>query len=80
MNAIVPLNVTALRVNKNDAFYIVSKFKGRTALFEKLPYQDDSTPLPTRSTRVFISIGNCPTISAADDRPHPAQNPAPMGR
>ncbi|WP_057937836.1 hypothetical protein [Algoriphagus resistens] len=38
MNAIVPLNITALRVNKNDQTNIVGKFKGRTAVFEKLPY------------------------------------------
>jgi hypothetical protein len=55
MNAIVPLNVTALRVNKNDAFYIVSKFKGRTALFEKLPYQDDSKLASTGDT-IFQSL------------------------
>jgi hypothetical protein len=38
MNAIVPLNITALRVNQNDKTNIVSRFKGRTAVFEKIPY------------------------------------------
>ena len=38
MNAIVPVNVAALRVNANDASKIVGGFKGRTAAFEKLPY------------------------------------------
>ena len=38
MNAIVPLNVTALRVNANDASLITVKFKGRVAYFENMPY------------------------------------------
>lgn len=37
MNAIVPLNVAAIRVSANDRSNIVSKFKGRTAVFEKMP-------------------------------------------
>lgn len=36
--AILPLNVTALRVNNNDAENLTIKFKGRTALFEKMPF------------------------------------------
>ena len=37
MNAIVPLNVAAIRVSANDRSNIVSQFKGRTAVFEKMP-------------------------------------------
>lgn len=43
MNAIIPLNIKALRVSKNDQTTIVGKFKGRTAVFEKLPYQNHGT-------------------------------------
>lgn len=50
MNAILPLNVTAIRVNNNDAQLIVSGFKGRTALFENLPYKSDSTVASTGDT------------------------------
>ena len=38
MNAIIPLNIAALRVSKNDATNVVSQFKGRTAKFDQLPY------------------------------------------
>ena len=55
MNAIVPLNVTAIRVNNNDANLIVSGFKGRTALFEQLPYSSDSTVASTGDT-IFQSL------------------------
>ncbi len=36
--AILPLNVSALRVNNNDAENLTIKFKGRTAVFEKMPF------------------------------------------
>ena len=38
MNAIVPLNVTALRVNAIDASNVAVSFKGRVAAFENMPY------------------------------------------
>lgn len=38
MNAHVPLNVTALRVSANDSSNVVSQFKGRTAVFEQMPW------------------------------------------
>jgi hypothetical protein len=38
MNAIVPLNVTALRVNSNDNSQIVSQFKGRMGAFDNMPW------------------------------------------
>jgi hypothetical protein len=37
MNAIVPVNVAAIRVSANDRSNIVSQFKGRTAVFEQMP-------------------------------------------
>src|SRR5438128_4736794 len=47
MNAIVPLNITALRVNANDNSNIVSQFKGRTAVFEQLPFDPASKQAST---------------------------------
>lgn len=41
MNAIIPVNVAALRVDKNDSTNIVSQFKGRTANFNNMPYTRD---------------------------------------
>lgn len=41
-NAIVPVNVTALRVSINDQSNLVSKFKGRTAAFQKMPHTSGS--------------------------------------
>ena len=38
MNAIVPINVAALRVSELDNNSIVDSFKGRTALFDQLPW------------------------------------------
>ena len=50
MNAIVPLNVTAIRVSANDRTNIVSKFKGRTALFEDMPFKKDEKVASTGDT------------------------------
>ncbi|MGL5890996.1 MAG: hypothetical protein ACRC3B_14000, partial [Bacteroidia bacterium] len=47
MNAIVPLSITAIRVNKNDESNIVNQFKGRTAVFDQLPYTSNSTETST---------------------------------
>lgn len=41
MKAILPLNITALRVNLNDVTYLTSKFKGATVRFDNLPYQKE---------------------------------------
>ncbi|HZD49398.1 MAG TPA: hypothetical protein VE178_11700, partial [Silvibacterium sp.] len=48
MNAIVPINVAAVRVNINDASRATQKMKGRTAVFERMPYL--STQKDTAST------------------------------
>jgi hypothetical protein len=53
MNALVPLNVTAIRVSANDRSNIVSQFKGRTAVFEKMPYQRDAKQASTGDTIVL---------------------------
>ncbi|MBA4045607.1 MAG: hypothetical protein C0471_14480 [Erythrobacter sp.] len=41
--AILPLNVRALRVNANDAQLLTSSYKGRVAQFEGMPYTSGST-------------------------------------
>jgi hypothetical protein len=38
MNAIIPINVAAIRVSELDNNSIVDSFKGRTALFDQLPW------------------------------------------
>ena len=38
MNAVVPLNVAALRVNQNDVTNIVNQFKGATGAFRSMPW------------------------------------------
>ena len=43
MNAIIPLNIAALRVSQNDATSVVSQFKGRTAKFDRFPYEYQPT-------------------------------------
>jgi hypothetical protein len=47
MRAIVPLNVAAVRVNANDASDVVSQFKGRTAVFDQLPWDANATQAST---------------------------------
>ena len=42
MNAIVPLNIAALRVNNNDATNVVSGLQGKTAKFSAMPWCDPS--------------------------------------
>lgn len=47
MNAIVPLNITALRVSPTDASNVVTGFKGRIANFDNMPF---GGPSPITST------------------------------
>lgn len=42
MNAIIPLNVAAVRVSPTDSSNVVRQFKGRVALFENIPYTEES--------------------------------------
>lgn len=39
MNAIIPLNVAAVRVNNTDQSNVVNNFKGSTAVFDQMPYR-----------------------------------------
>lgn len=47
MNAIVPLNIAALRVSANDNSNVVTQFKGRTAVFENMPFNSSSKQAST---------------------------------
>ncbi|MEI9995228.1 MAG: hypothetical protein WDM91_11590 [Rhizomicrobium sp.] len=47
MTAIVPLNIAALRVSLADNTQIAPNFKGRTAVFEKIPWVADATTAST---------------------------------
>ncbi len=52
MNAIIPINVTALRVSQNDQDEITSKYLGRVACFEKIPYTSNDSGASTGDTVV----------------------------
>jgi hypothetical protein len=55
VNALIPLNVAALRVNANDFTSIVDGFAGRTAVFEQIPYAPKTKPNQGASTGDTIS-------------------------
>lgn len=52
MNAVVPLNVAALRVSENDSTNVVGEFKGRVADFDSIPYQSTDKRASTGDTVV----------------------------
>lgn len=47
MNAIIPLNIAALRVSANDHSNVVTQFKGRAAIFEQMPFVSTATQAST---------------------------------
>lgn len=55
MNAILPLNVTALRVNYNDNSNVVSQFAGQTADFSNMPYGQKTSNAST-GDQIFRSL------------------------
>jgi hypothetical protein len=55
MNAIVPLNITALRVNYNDNSNVVTQFAGQTADFGNMPYGQQTSNAST-GDQVFRSL------------------------
>lgn len=54
MNAIVPLNITALRVSPTDNTNVVPSFKGRVAYFDNMPYGSPSSRTSTGDTVVRL--------------------------
>lgn len=49
MNAIVPLNIAALRVNNYDGT-VVGNFQGKTAVFDKMPWSDPNNSYPNSAS------------------------------
>jgi hypothetical protein len=49
MNAIVPLNIAALRVNNYDGT-VVGNFQGKTAVFDKMPWNDPKQTYPNSAS------------------------------
>lgn len=52
MNAIVPLNITAIRVSPTDSSNVVGDFKGRVAHFDNMPYGTPTSKTSTGDTIV----------------------------
>lgn len=52
MKAIIPINVTALRVSENDNNQIVGHYKGRVANFNQIPYESTDEKASTGATVV----------------------------
>lgn len=60
MNAIVPLNIAAIRVNQNDNDKVVGNFQGKTTMFEKMPYNDGKgtyTNSASTGDKIFRQLG-----------------------
>jgi hypothetical protein len=56
MNAIVPINVAGVRVNVNDAAKATPKMKGRTAVFEKMPYLSTQKNTASTGDKIYDAI------------------------
>lgn len=60
MNAIVPLNIAALRVNQNDFSKVTGNFQGRTAVFEQMPWYDGKDTYKNKAStgdKIFHPLG-----------------------
>lgn len=73
MNAIVPLNIAALRVNKNDFDKVTGNFQGKTATFEKMPWANPNNSyanMASTGDKIFQALGvtnsDTPLASPAD--------------
>lgn len=62
MNAIVPLNIAALRVNNNDKTNVVSNFQGKTASFENMPWYNPNAGAPPQEASTGDKIYNPLTV------------------
>jgi hypothetical protein len=56
MNAIVPINVAAVRVNINDATKATPEMKGRTAVFEKMPFLSTQKNTASTGDKIYNAI------------------------
>lgn len=62
MNAIVPLNIAALRVNDYDGT-LVGNFQGKTAVFDKMPWNDPNQSYPNFAStgdKIYHTLGVTP--------------------
>ncbi|WP_298405538.1 hypothetical protein [Janthinobacterium sp.] len=76
MNAIVPLNIAALRVNNNDATNVVSGLQGKTAKFSAMPWCDPSLDVEPSAA----STGDKIYAPLASVNGHPLSSPGdPLG-
>lgn len=61
MNAIVPLNIAALRVNNNDSTNVVSGLQGKTAAFSAMPWYNPNTGAPPAAAstgdKIYFPLG-----------------------
>ncbi|MEM6270488.1 MAG: hypothetical protein AAF998_13680 [Bacteroidota bacterium] len=61
MNAIVPLNIAALRVNYNDYTNVVSGFQGLTASFDQMPWYNPNGGQPpaqaSTGDKIYRALG-----------------------
>lgn len=64
MNAIVPVNISAIRVSNVDNTAVVGNFKGRVAAFEKLPFAKRLNSAST-GDKIFLPL---------ESQVHPANN------
>lgn len=61
MNAIVPLNIAAVRVSPTDSSNVVTQFKGRVARFDNMPFGKKSSLTSTGDTIVqLLESGDAP--------------------
>jgi len=56
MNAIVPINVAGLRVNNTDQSNVVNNFKGCTAVFDQMPYQNGYENVASTGDHIYLPL------------------------
>lgn len=66
MNAIIPINIQALRVNDNDSAQVVSQFQGKTTSFESMPYQSSASKAASTGDKIYTPLTTPPTMSPAN--------------
>jgi hypothetical protein len=65
MNAIVPLNVAAIRVSPTDSSNVVPSFKGRVADFDNMPYGQPSSAGLTSTGDAIVQLLESPDSALA---------------
>jgi hypothetical protein len=65
MNAIVPLNIAAIRVSPTDSSNVVPSFKGRVANFDNMPYGQPSASGLTSTGDAIVQLLESPDSALA---------------